>query len=291
MKRCAGWVCAFICLAFGVFLLWQGAVSRRQAAELVKNASVLLSEPLSLEMAEQIREQEQAGEEPVSFTAWKEERNQSLQAKDTEKNTWSNLLWISGSSELLLPCGKNLREEDKEGCLIDLDTAWELFGSGRAEGMTLYVDGKEKVVRGVFAAPKQLVILQGLPDREASGFWRITLSCIRGQSQRSLGEDFLMRHGISGEMLRWDLTRDLSWLGELVPGKWSDFAGWTENGKKKIQEGKLISRVEKSTLELSYLAQQKGGIFCILAGGSLLWVELALLSGWIGRAAKGWEIG
>lgn len=281
---------SFICLAFAVFLLWQGTAVSGQAAMLVRNASILLTDPLALPAVEQMREQEQAEEEPVAFAAWREERNQNLKAENTGKSAWTNLLWISGSSELLLPCGKNLGEGDEEGCLIDLETARELFGSEQVEGMTVLANGKEKVVRGVFTSPKRLVILSGLPDGETAGFSRITLSCMRGQSQKALGEDFLVRHGISGEVLRWDLTQGLSWLGELVPGKWSDFQGWSDNGKEKIQEGKLIARVEKGTLELEYLAQQKRGFFTTLTGGLILWALLARLLALAGRKARIWEV-
>lgn len=277
MKKCARWMCLCICLALAGTALWQGMVSRSKARELMQHVTLQLKSPLSEDSAQQMRALEQDQEQPVAFCAWKEEKEQGVEAAETGIRAWTNLLWMSGDSELLLPYGKNLRQEDLQGCLLDTDTAWDLFGSQNAEGMTLLAGGKQRVVRGVFSSPKRLVILQGAPDGEISDYNRMTLQQKPGQSPKELGESFLIRHSLDGNLLRWDFCQGLSWLGELVPGKWSDFAGWSANLEQMADAMRRISQTEKSSLESAYWNLQMQGLGWIAAGCVTIWIVALLL--------------
>lgn len=276
MKTYAGRIVFVVCLALAVAAVWQGMMLSSRAGRFAEHAALLLQEPLDAKTVETMRELEQTQGEPVSFAAWREEKDQMIQAEETGKSVWTNLLWISGSSELLLLYGKNLPREDTNGCLVDTDTAQELFGSVKVEGMVLLAGGQVKVIRGVFSSPRRLVILQGAGSGQ-EGFRRITLQRIPRQSIKALGEAFLMRHGLNGSLLRWDLCRGLGWTAELVPGKWSDFSGWAGNLQEKSKEARLLIRTEKSTLELEYVRLQAGGVFCLLTGGALIWGEVLIL--------------
>lgn len=276
MKKYAGRMLFAVCLALAVAAVWQGMMLLSRAGCFVQHVTLLLQDPLDAKTAETMRELEQNQEEPVSFTAWREEREQVIQAEETGKSTKAGLLWLFGSSEMLLPYGKNLPREDTKGCLVDADTAQELFGSHKVEGMTILAGGQVRVIRGVISSPKRLVILQDTGSGQA-GFIRITLQRSPGQPVKALGETFLMRHNLNGSLLRWDLSRGFEWTAELVPGKWSDFSGWAGNLKEKSKELELLTGTEKSTLELEYLRLQKRGVLCLLTGGVLIWGEVLIL--------------
>ncbi len=277
MKKYAGWICLCICLALASATVWQGITSRSRAGERLQHLTLQLKSPLAKDSLRQMRELEQSQEQPADFCAWKEEQEQSVAAAETGIHVWANLLWLNGDSQLLLPYGKNLCEEDLQGCLLDRDTAWELFGSQNVEGMTLVIAGQSRVVRGVFSTPKRLVILQGAPAGVLGGWNRVTVQQKPGQSPQELGESFLIRHNLNGNLLRWDFLKGFSWLGELVPGKWSDFAGWSVNLEQKADELRQISQVEKSSLELEYWNLQMRGLGFMLFGVVTSWGVVLLL--------------
>ncbi len=278
MKKYAGQILWVFCLALAVAAIWKGKIMSNRAGQYAEHVTLLLQEPVDENTMEMMRELERTQGEEVSFTAWKEEKDERVQAEETGKSTWASLLCISGPSELLLPYGKNLPREDLEGCLMDADTAVELFGSPRAEGMTILAEGKKRVIRGVFSSPKRLIIVQGVGSGQ-EGFRRITLQRMWRQPIKALGEEFLMRHGLNGSLLRWDLVGGLSWIQELIPGKWSDFSGWIKNLQEKSKELELIARTEKGTLELEYLRLEKKGVLCLILGGILVWGEAFALLG------------
>lgn len=277
MKKYAGRVLLLICLALAGILMYNGVKDKNKAAALEQNAVLALASPIDGERIKQMREAEEKREEAVTFTAWTQERNKSVTAEASGKMARTELLWINGSSQLLLPYGKILNPQDPQGCLLDEGTAADLFGSTQVEGMRLLVDGQAWVIRGVFSSPRKLVILQDSREGDTAAWNRITVSRKQGQPVRSAGEDFLVRHGITGIQLRWDFYQNLSWLGELVPGKWSDFPGWSENIREKSQELKHLLQTEKSVLELEYLKLHHNSNWAILAGGLWVWAELLFL--------------
>ena len=277
MKRYAGWVVCFICLALAVLLLWHGIRIGEKAKRLEQNGTLALTETLSRERMEQMRESEGLQEESIIFTAWREKKEVYLSAEDPARSTQAKVLWIDGPSELLLPFGKRLKETDAEGCLIDEGTAWELFGSIQAEGLTLTCEGRKRVVRDVFSFPEKLVILQDIGE-EAKGDWdRITIQSKEGRPVKDLGEKFLVRHGLTGQVLRWDVLRSLSWLSELVPGKWSDFSGWSRNIEEKRREFQAMTEIEKSAVELEYQKLLKKRALCLALGGVGLWAVIFVM--------------
>ena len=279
MKRYAGWVVCFICLALAVLLLWHGVRMGERAKHLEQNGTLLLTETLSRERLEQMREAEGLQEDSMVFTAWREEKEVYLSAENPARSTQAKALWIDGPSELLLPFGKRLKETDTEGCLIDEGTAQELFGSVQVEGLTLSCGDRERLVQGVFPFPEKLVILQDTGE-EAKGDWdRITIQSKDGQPVKDLGEKFLIRHGLTGEVLRWDILRGLSWLTELVPGKWSDFSGWSRNIEEKRREFRILTEVRKSAIELEYQSLLIKRTLCLALGGVGLWTVIFVMLG------------
>lgn len=277
MKKYAGRVLFLIGLALAGILMYNGSLDRKKAAALEQDAALSLAVPINRETLEQMIFTEAGQEDTVSFTVWAQEENKTIEAEGFGRKKQADVLWICGSSQLLLPYGKILSPEDPAGCLVDEKTAFDLFGSRQVEGSRVTVDGRTWVVRGVFPSPGKLLILQDSREGEEITWDRITVCRKPGQSVRSAGEDFLVRHGMDGTLLRWDFYQDLSWLGELVPGKWSDFSGWSENIREKSQELRQLLQTEKSAVELEYLRLYRSGSWAIFAGGCWIWAELVFL--------------
>lgn len=277
MKKYARRVLLFIGLVLAGGLMYHGTLNTQRAAALEQNAVVALDAPLGEADVKRMRETEETQEEAVTFTAWAQEENKSVKAEASGKTAQTDLLWINGSSHLLMPYGRILNQHDPEGCLLDEGTAAALFGSTKVEGMRLLVDGQPWVIRGVFTSPQKLLILQDSRKGKEAVWDRITVSLKQGQPIRAAGEEFMVRHGIAGTLLRWDFYQKLSWLWELVPGKWSDFTGWSENIQEKFREHRRLLQIEKSAIELEYLKLCRYGSWEALAGGLMAFAQLLFL--------------
>ena len=72
------------------------------------------------------------------------------------------MLAIKGSSNLLVK-GSNLFADDLEGCLIDNDTSYKLFGSSNCIGREIVYNDRTLVVRGILKGSKSNMIIQ-IPD-------------------------------------------------------------------------------------------------------------------------------
>ena len=154
------------------------------------------------------------------------------------------ILTICGSSEYLFPYGKVLHQEDKEGCLIGKKTAEKLFGSHKAEGLVLKYNNKEFQVRGVFNKPEEILVIQKREEMEGR-LNRVTVKKERGKTAAETARLFGDTYGIYGEVLRWDYYQSLTWILEMIPGKWSDFEGFRKNLESKKEEFRILSYVEK----------------------------------------------
>lgn len=194
------------------------------------------------EQAAQMRNMEEQQNMPVVFTVWEETAAEKVTAFDGLRSTTVSAIAIRGSSECLIPYGKLLHEEDTDGCLLGTDVAIRLFGSRNAEGMTVCLGERELTVRGMLHEYGDVLIYQE-PDEEAL-FSRINIWC--GEEYRApdaAAESFASRYGLN--MIRVRGGADSVWdeLAGLVPGKWSDFAGWRMNIENWMQERKEQKRI------------------------------------------------
>ena len=99
----------------------------------------------------------------LSFVGWREESLQSVTNPDLNRTANDlDLLLINGSSNLLVK-GSMLFKDDKEGCLIDEETSFKLFGSSNCLGRTIVYNEKSLIVRGILKGTKANMMLQ-LPE-------------------------------------------------------------------------------------------------------------------------------
>lgn len=257
----------FVLLAvlFGIL----GTLYKKQADSMEQYITLLLETPISVGEAEQI-----IANMPVEneVTIWGEDKNQSLTEQRLGKQTQADVMVLYGSSEWLFSYESILQKSDKEGCLLGEETARKLWGSTDIIGEKISVNDQVWQVRGILHEPQNIMVIEGTEQMETECLNRITIDYETGADHLSKVETFLIQNGLSGEVLRFDYLNSLNWLGELVPGKWSDFEGWQENIQFKINELRQLTKIEKTSLEVVYEEKCRYSMFLfMLTGIFLLW--------------------
>ena len=259
--KCLLLAAAFL-LAAGVFARHASEAGQR-ADNVCRNVTVAVSEPLCERDARTLFEQEEATTDEqecgAAFAVWGELADQRIVDPDLGRYAQADVLAVLGSAQLVFSEANGLFAGDAKGCLIGEKTAWELFGSTGVVGDEIRVGNGTRTIRGVMREPGRSVIVAGglwditgqSNERELPRYDRIT---VEGADARE-GEAFLTRHALAGGVLRLDCLRDIAWLPELIPGKWSDFSGWKENYKRKAEELNLLLRPVDDRPELFYEKQ------------------------------------
>lgn len=195
--------------------------------------------------------------EVPSVAVWREYESQTVVADLNQKSEETDVIVVYGSSHCLLPYGKNLQPEQKDGCIISEGLAEKLFSTRRAEGQTVQYAGHTWTICDVIPQPKQLLLVEGTDLLEDVTFNRLSAMRDGGVPRQLAAERLIRQYGISAKLLRLDVYTDLSWISEMIPSQWSDFKGWRQNWKQKKQELQLTAGCEKSEVELLYLRDVK----------------------------------
>lgn len=100
----------------------------------------------------------------ISVVGWTEKSLQTATNPDLNRNA-NNLkvLAIKGNSSLLFD-GALLFQDDKDGCLIDTETSYKLFGSTHSIGKEITYGERKLIVRGIHDGTKSNIIVQLLDD-------------------------------------------------------------------------------------------------------------------------------
>ena len=96
----------------------------------------------------------------ISVVGWAEKSMQSATNPDLSRNVSDlKVLAIKGNSSLLFN-GAVLFQDDKEGCLIDTETSYKLFGSTYSIGKEITYGDRKLIVRGIHDGTKSNIIVQ-----------------------------------------------------------------------------------------------------------------------------------
>lgn len=279
------WTVFAVCLIHAVLLgilasvFWKqndfvetGITLAAEAGDKTGDASSSLG-GITLVRAKSIREMEQEKENPVGFTAWREEPEVWVRDEEGFRSACTTLLRLCGTSEYVIPHGKILMEEDTEGCLIGEGTAEQLFGSRRAEGLKVLWGGRTLLIRGVLREPENILVLQ--ETGETAVFDRITLE--KKGNNRERARNFKDSYGL-GQMLLTHTGESLTeLLLGLVPGKWSDFSGWGANMESLKEERSAEEGLKKSIFERAEREGRRKAFFLWLGSGALLLCSMRLV--------------
>ena len=100
----------------------------------------------------------------LAIVGWAEEALQSANNPDLGKTASDlDVLTIKGSSNLLVK-GSNLFTDDLDGCLIDSDTSYKLFGSSNCVGRDIVYNDRTLIVRGILKGCKANIMIQASED-------------------------------------------------------------------------------------------------------------------------------
>ena len=100
----------------------------------------------------------------LAIVGWAEEALQSANNPDLGKTASDlDVLTIKGSSNLLVK-GSNLFTDDLDGCLIDSDTSYKLFGSSNCVGREIVYNDRTLIVRGILKGCKANIMIQASED-------------------------------------------------------------------------------------------------------------------------------
>ncbi len=208
-----------------------------------------------------------------TFTGWTEKKNQIVTDDINNRNITTTVILLCGQSKLVLPWGKNLPAEDMDGCIIGEKLALMLFGGSDVEGQEVSYGNRLFTVRGVVKEPGNILIGQlntdsvsenetqsengiqsGVNQTTENACERINLLYTdKTKTSTRTASDFLNKNGINGQVLHYEHRKNLNYLVELIPGKWSDFSDWKQNIKELRQQEKISSQSEKSEIESLYL--------------------------------------
>lgn len=237
-----------LALALAAYL-WS-AWSWMQTSQQPQRSHFLLDSSVTALRAEEIWQSEQEQPEPLAFCFWEQMPQQQVLCSLTGRSASVTLVCLRGNPELL-DVGALAWQE---GCFVDDQTAQTLFGTDRGSGQILTQNGQDYPVLGVIPALGPTLVRLAQPEES---FSRCVLP-------KGAGADALMRWGLSGKVLDWQvltaLTADLLlvtpalllvWLCRML-GR-----GWRE-------------------LRLSQLTQQK-----VLAGKAALSLLLAAAGLWL----------
>lgn len=285
MRRGVRWAASAVCLISAVIFGISGSIMWKKSAltetgitlkagsshEIWTDTEGNTHGGITLNQVENIRETEMEKENPVDFTAWSEVNGARVTDGDGLRGADTTVLRICGTSEYLIPYGKILQGEDKEGCLIGEKTAELLFGSHEAEGLAVLYNGRRLLVRGVLREPADVFILQ--ESNESAVFDRITLelSEVSGEAARKFRDSC----GLSGMIII--NTKESFWdkIFYLVPGKWSDFSGWRVNIESCRNEAAEEGKISKSIFELAAAEQKRTAAFLLTCSGAALILGMA----------------
>lgn len=209
--------------------------------------------------------------------AWTEKKLEQVQAEMSGRTDTADVILLRGESRCVLPWGENLPGDDADGCIIGRELAKSLFGSVNVKNQQIQYGERTLFVRGVVDEPGRILLCQA---SEGERFTRISIVRSAGHTKTlpRTAAEFMNRYGLNAHILYFNRIGSLSWILELVPGKWSDFSGWRQNGRQFRQENEFTKQCQKSAVESLYLEWIKrrntaffAGIVFLSIAGRQLW--------------------
>lgn len=225
----------------------------------------------------QIVQPDRDDEQAYTAAAWCQSTNQTITAEENQRSCQTDVIALYGASRCILPYGKNLQTDQRDGCIISETLAEELFASHQVEGQKIQYAGYTWRICDVIKQPERLFVFEAAAGLEDMQFDHISVRLSDGASRQLTAERFVSKYGLSAQQLRLDFYSSVQWLAEMIPAKWSDFDGWKQNWDEKQQQMQLTAAAEKSTVDLLYLQSVKRGY--LFAGAAVLMLLLFLRKG------------
>ena len=163
----------------------------------------------TVNQAKQIWENYQSGDEITDFCFVWNGGVQVVTNPEEFRQTNARVTGVVGVAALYDRQAALLEENDETGCVIDKDTALELFSSENCAGSQLTVGEEIYEVRGVVSWNQHVVLIR--PPQKNLVCTQVLIRGKKGQDLEGAASDFLMGNGLSGILV------DDSWLNVILP--------------------------------------------------------------------------
>lgn len=163
----------------------------------------------AVNLAKQIWENYQSSDEITDFCFVWNGGVQVVTNPEDFRQTNARVTGIVGMAALYGRQAALLEENDETGCVIDKDTALELFGSENCAGSQLTVGEQIYEVRGVVSWNQHTMLIR--PSRKNQVCTQVLIRGKKGQNLEGAASDFLVGNGLSGILV------DDSWLEVILP--------------------------------------------------------------------------
>lgn len=163
---------------------------------------------------------------------WGEKKQAVLENKNLSRKTEADVILFCGDIELLFEGCRVPATDDIRGCLVDEQTAWELFGDSQVTGIEVTCEGIPYMIRKVIPGEKKIAVFpagsmegrtsgiqDGLNLGEGAGegnqekhscLSRITVLKPAAVSMNDLQSSLYSRYGIAATLLDLQLLRGIS---------------------------------------------------------------------------------
>lgn len=149
-----------------LFLFVSGILGQHDFGE--NQIKFYLEQPISGSEAVKIVESSQKREESkeddneqiTDFCIWGQREGAILSNDNLSRDILANVIMMCGNPELLFEDCRVPGREDLEGCLIDQESAWQLFGSSNVVGKEITYNGKNYTIRKVIPGTEKIAAFQ-----------------------------------------------------------------------------------------------------------------------------------
>lgn len=201
-------------LCYGLAVFYNGKIMSDNPGTAT---AVLTDSRLDAKSALAVQKAEQKQDNPLPFTIWGEKENARLSNKKYQRSSSATAVLVCNNPQLLFNGTAALAPDDKNGCLIDEKTAYELFGSTDVAGKQLEYLDRKLTIRGLLKGiddERQLVVMQA--DGEEQNLDSITMKVPEGSETENTVNEFLMRHSLDGKIMNLDLLKGITRILILI---------------------------------------------------------------------------
>lgn len=203
------------------------------------NIMLYLEQPITIKEAAALIEEEKEAYEAEQteemmlpdFCVWGQEEDILVANENLNKTTTVDAILLCGNPELVLEDCRMPVRDDKEGCIIDEETAWDLFGGSEVIDKAVTYNNRQYFIRKVIKSDEQIFACQADDASEKntgqqnqadtqgpesfnaqaeSRLNRVTLKKQEGCSVREIKTMWDNRTGIGGKVLDIELLYGIS---------------------------------------------------------------------------------
>jgi len=181
------------------------------------NVHLLFNQPQNGQSVIAMEKTGQESDESFDYAMWGEVAGQIIENPDFNRKHSADIIYVRGKTELFLNHTGYLDTKDGTGCLIDKESAWQLFGDGDAIGRIIKYDNKEYLIQGILEDMESVLVIP-VTSKTIEVVNQVCLKIPEGKYSGSIIESFKSIYGIDATEVEYRIYRWVSniWLG-LIP--------------------------------------------------------------------------